>query len=190
MDPEMQALSMRLAEVAVRNTAGMVADRVSSVLTNHKKDEVISQLEQLVTDLVSDKGELLRIAHAFEEEMVAQRISTEDIAYITGHLFPLVKQLIESGSPSTAGSEAQRILDVVNSLLSVETVTVLQLIGFNFRRALGEPLTSVVSAIVSSKAPPRSEETQNLQLRRDVALTNIALDPDAYDRFLAIYGRR
>lgn len=49
--------------------------------------------------------------------------------------------------------ETQKYLDVLEKLLSVETVTVLQLLGFNFRQAIGEPLTQLVRRLIASRAP-------------------------------------
>ncbi len=38
----------------------------------------------------------------------------------------------------------QRMVELLQPIFSVETLTVLSLVGFNFKRAIGEPLTEVL----------------------------------------------
>jgi len=154
MDLELQTLGVQLAETTIRNTAASIADRVATVRARKKDQETIVELEEIVNGLLSDKSELVRIAHAYEQELVAQKISAPDIEYISTNIVPLVQQLVES-TATTSGQDATSMratIELIQRLLSVETVTVLQLIGFNFRAAIGEPLTELVSRLISSKA--------------------------------------
>lgn len=153
MDPELQTLGLQLAETTIRNTAASIADRVTAARARKKDQETIVELEDIVNGLVSDKSELIRIAHAYEQELVAQKISPPDIEYISTNIVPLVQQLVESTAASGQDATSMRaMIGLIQRLLSVETVTVLQLIGFNFRAAIGEPLTELVSRLISSKA--------------------------------------
>jgi len=141
MDPELTQLGLQLANTAVRNSASAVAERINSARTRKKDQETIAELEDIVNDLVADKAELVRIAQAYEEEFVTQRLSPENVEYIIGTIVPVLEGLIaESGD----GTAVQKTMDLLRPVLSVETLTVLQLVGFNFKRAIGEPLTEVL----------------------------------------------
>lgn len=187
MDPELQRLAVELGEVALRNTAGAVADRIRTAKAKKKDRATIAELEEIISELVSDKNELTRIAQAYEEELVAQRISQSDIEYITANFVPLLKQLIEKAAERT-GEEASNVhdvIDIVQPILSVETVTVLQLLGFNFRKGVGEPLTQLLARLIQSRSPGDTEmdkEIQKLNLRREIAYLEIAQDPEAHAR--------
>jgi hypothetical protein len=152
MDPNIQALTVQLADVGVRNTAGAIADRVGASRARKKHEETIAELEEIVNDLLADKSELVRIAHAYEAELVAQRISPTDIEYIATHFVPILEQLVSS-VPSDDEASVQAMIELFKPLLSVETVTILQLLGFNFRQAIGEPLTELVAHLISSRVP-------------------------------------
>jgi hypothetical protein len=107
-----------------------------------------------VNGLLADKSEPVRIAHAYEEELVAQRISRADIEYISSNFVPILEELVAS-VPSDQDQDpasVQAMIDLFKPILSVETVTILQLIGFNFRRGIGEPLTQLVAQLISSRA--------------------------------------
>jgi len=83
MDPQLQTLGLQLADTAVRHTAASVGIRISAVKAKKNNQETIAELEQIVNDLQSDRSELVRIAQAYEDELVAQRISNSDIEYIS-----------------------------------------------------------------------------------------------------------
>jgi hypothetical protein len=192
VDPELQTLGIQLADVAVRNTASNIADRVSAVRARRKDQETVAELEGIVNELISDKNELVRIAQAFEQELVAQRISSSDVAYITTNLVPVLTQLIQAGvAEGDQAAQVEQTVDLLRPILSVETITVLQLIGFNFRRALGEPLTELVSRLIlahAEAAPTLALEVQALQIRRELAYLEVAQNPDAHARLTSMLG--
>lgn len=142
MDPDMTALGLQLANTAVRNSASAVAERISTALARKKDQETIAELEEIVNELVADKAELIRIAQAYEEEFVAQRLTPENVEYIIRSIVPVLERLM-----AETGDEAavQAMMELLQPVLSVETLTVLQLVGFNFKRAIGEPLTEVLN---------------------------------------------
>jgi hypothetical protein len=192
MDPQLQILATQLADTAVRNTAGSIADRVATMKAQKKDKETIAELEEIVNGLLSDKSELVRIAQAYEQELVAQRISETDIQYISNNFVPQLRRLAESAAANDGqdAAPAREMIDLIQPLLSVETVTVLQLIGFNFRKAIGEPLTQLVSQLISSKVQvnPALLELQRLSLLRETAYLDVAQDPEAHARLASMVG--
>jgi predicted helicase len=189
MDPQLQTLGLQLADTAVRHTAASVGIRISAVKAKKNNQETIAELEQIVNDLQSDRSELVRIAQAYEDELVAQRISNSDIEYISNSFVPALQQIIES-APASEGQDvatAQQVIAFLQPLLSVEMVTVLQLVGFNFRKAIGEPLTELIARLILAKAqedPSAAQEIQRLALVREASYLEVAQDPEAYARLL------
>jgi hypothetical protein len=124
------------------------------VKARNQAADTINELEEIINELIADKSELARIAKEYEDELVAQRLSEDDVAYITSKLLPLIEGLIPASSPGgSQGTAARAQLEALKALLSTETVTILQLLGFNFREAIGGPLTTLVSDFILSKAP-------------------------------------
>jgi flagellar biosynthesis/type III secretory pathway chaperone len=195
MDPQLQALGAQLAESTVRNTAGMVADKIRAVKARKEDRETIAELEDIVSSLLSDKSELVRIAQAYEQELVAQQISGSDIAYITDNILPVLSKLMQSAAADKVQGTApvEAMLEVVRPILSAETVTIFQLLGFNFRKAIGEPLTLLVGQLISSKSQGSSTlglEVQRLALMRDLAYLEVAKDPESSARLARITGQQ
>ena len=146
VDDQIIGLSVRLAEAAARNTAAGVADRLAVLRTRKDARENAAQLEEIVNDLIADKMELLQIARAFEEDLVAQRITPEQAAALVDAVVPALKLMADSG-----GSQGQKSIEPLLPLLTADMIEALQLLGFNFRKALGEPLTELLADFLHSK---------------------------------------
>jgi hypothetical protein len=160
IDPNVSELTTQLAEIVTRNAASAVTSRISAIRARKLDQQAMNELIELVNDLIADKNELIGVATAFEQELVAQRISDKDITYITTTLLPVVEQLANFADDA---EEARGALDAIKSLVTPETLTIMQLVGFNFRRAIGEPLTTLIERLILSRvlAPDQSAELQS-----------------------------
>jgi len=102
---------------------------------------------------------------------------------------PILRSLIEQasgGQDDASAASMKRTMDALAPLLSVETLTVLQLVGFNFKKAIGEPLTLLLQEFIASKVPedPQSTiERNRLMLAFNIELLKVAQDPDATARW-------
>jgi len=189
MDPEVQQLAGQLAASAVRNTAAMVADQVKTVTAKKRDREAVAELEQIISDLLADKAEITRIAQAYQEQLVAQKITDDEVRYLADTVVPTLKDLAKSSGTSQA--EIDKILPALEALISVQTVTVLQLFGFNFKRAVGEPLTGLVARFIQSAGPAPTDVAADLTLaraRQQAAMAEAVLDPEAFARLQVVFG--
>ena len=74
-------------------------------------------------------------------------------------------------------------LDAFKSLLSIQTLNVLQLIGFNFKQGIGEPLTDLLKNIINGSNKNRLQKYNELALERELEILKIVQDEEAFDRF-------
>jgi hypothetical protein len=146
-----------------------------------------------VNGLIADKSELIGVAHAYEEQLAAQRLSEADVKYLTENLFPIVTKLAEESAASNQSDprQAQAMIDVIRPLVSTEALTILQVIGFNFKRAIGEPLTDLVRSLIVARAAPSvatQQDLQSLTLKRETLIYEIALNQEAHVRLMRLFG--
>lgn len=184
--PEVLQAGVNLAESMTRNTAAMIMNKVRAAKESGRHEESIAALEEIINELQADKQELVSIAQSYKAELVSQQLNSGDVRYIVETLFPLVRQLVEAGS----GEDTEKLdqLEAMKPFLSVETVNVLQLLGFNFRKAIGEPLTALCEGMILARVN-RKADLHLEQLKNQQALVSLALDEEAYDRFLVLMGR-
>ena len=76
------------------------------------------------------------------------QISEEDI----GHLHATISSLLEVLKSASPEAEWGQFEDVIKELVSVSTLRTLQLLGFNFKVAVGEHLTELCSNAISGLA--------------------------------------
>lgn len=188
IDKQVAELGTKLAEVLVRNTASAISTRVQAAKAKKNDKETIQELEEIISGLISDKNELVQVAQAYKQEFVAQQIASKDIKYITDKFVPVVKDLLvkSANGDEAKTKEIQKTFDDFTPLLSVETLTVLQLLGFNFKRAIGEPLTLLLQKSITSKVPidPASNaEYTKLALTYNTELLKVSQDEEASERF-------
>ncbi|MFH4214834.1 hypothetical protein WAI87_23305, partial [Acinetobacter baumannii] len=65
-------------------------------------------------------------------------------------------------------------------------------LGFNFKQAIGEPLTVLIRGMISSKTPASLEQTIELQIQSEIRQTEyfkIIQDKEAFQRLLEFAGR-
>jgi len=193
---EIADLSIRLGDTVARNTASAVGDKIKAIKAKRDQRAAIEELEEIVYDLIDDKNELKQIAEAYKENFVAQQISQEEIEYITDSIIPVLRELIAqtASDESNAAVNAvnmEKSLDILESLLSVKMLTVLQLVGFNFKQAIGEPLTLLLQKFIASKArtdPQSNAEYAKLMMAFNLEVAKIAQDKDATERWERLKG--
>lgn len=168
--------AVKLADSAVRNTAGIVTDKITKIKAKRDDKQTIRELEDIVNELLEDKSELIRIAKTYEQEFVSQKITEKDIKYITDNVLPLLEKFVPANQKET--------VDQIKSVISVETLTIMQLLGFNYKRAVGEPLTTLLQKTIESKNPADSSTNQKLQL----AIIELVKDPEAVKRYETLTG--
>jgi hypothetical protein len=178
MEPQLIDLGIRLSEALVRNTASAISTKVKALKSKKDDKETINELEEIIQELISDKNELLQISQAYQQELVTQKITDTEIDYITQKLIPTLQKLANATGQS---QNINSMVDVLSPLISKETLTILQLLGFNFRKAIGEPLTVLLQKLILSKQPLDSERIQT-QLNIQLETLKIAKDPAAIRR--------
>lgn len=173
-----------LAEVIARNTIGAVSDKIKSAKAGHDKDKTIAELENLVNQVVNDKIELERIAKTLENELVSQQISDKDIDFIVKSVIPKVEEFTKDDP------KQQTYIDGIKSLLSKEMLQVMQLVGFNYREAIGAPLTQLCASAIRNLADTQDKQAlAKLNIQNEIGLVQLSQDKNAYNRFVRLIRR-
>ena len=82
------------------------------------------------------------------------------------------------------------MLEIIKDLLTKETLTVAQLIGFNFKAAIGQPLTELTERAILAKVPTpaTTDRIAALAAERELAVIELVQNPEAYARMRKLYG--
>lgn len=190
LTPEVITLGTELATIAGRKSVEAIFDKIRAVKKKGDKDEIISNLEEIINELISDKNRLIQISQAYEENLITQKITQDEIDYITNSIIPLLEEFLKQSSQDDSG-KIQEGINVIKPILSKEIFNMMQILGFNFKEAIGEPLTELLAAFIRSKinTTEKSLELQMLVQQREVEYLKICQDEKAYNRLMNIYQK-
>lgn len=190
MTPEMITLGTELATIAGRKSVEAIFDKIRTVKKKGDKDEIISNLEEIINELISDKNRLIQISQAYEENIITQKITQDEIDYITNSIIPLLEEFLKQSSQDDS-AKIQDGINIIKPILSKEIFNIMQILGFNFKEAIGEPLTELLAAFIRSKidTTEKSLKLQMLVQQREVEYLKICQDEEAYNRLMSIYQK-
>lgn len=186
MDAILSKLLADLAAVAAKNSAAAIAIQVSAIRARKQNEQTISELTEIINNLVSDREELIGISMGLKERLVSQQITESEIKHVVETTLPIILHL----SKKAGNQEVTDNIDLLKPLLSVDVLTVFQTLGFNYRTAIGEPLTQLLRSFILSRVEERTHHQQKeLELehiRVQAELLRIVQDPNAYERYITM----
>lgn len=186
MSPEMIALGTELASIAGKKSVEAIFDKIKTVKQKGNKDEIIGNLEEIINELIADKNSLIQISRAYEEKLITQKITDTEIDYITQSIIPLLEQLIKESNPAES-QKMQAGINMIKPILSKETFNILQILGFNFKKAIGEPMTEWIASLIKSKInDEKSTELQLLVQKREIEYLKLCQDKDSFQRLMSL----
>ena len=169
-------LAISLADVATRNTASIITSKIKAAKATRDSKKTINELEEIISNLLEDKAEIQRIAQAYEQELVSQKITEEDIIYINQNLLPVFEEFMPD----------KLQLRQLKKVLSVETLTIMQLLGFSYKKAIGEPLTLLLQKVIESKIPMDYKTNADYVIN----MAKLAQSEEATKRYYQLIGKK
>ncbi|KRL98224.1 hypothetical protein FD28_GL000022 [Levilactobacillus hammesii DSM 16381] len=144
-----------------------MSDSLRQIKANKDKNSQALEYEQLIRNLVSEKSELEDIANEYKQELEKISISNDDIESLHQTVETTFKIIMGAGIIKYDSDEEQatttQSLNALLALLNSDTLRTLQLLGYNYKEAIGAPLTEVTSRFILNKL---SSETTKVKRQR------------------------
>lgn len=179
MNPELVQMTTRLAEIAIQNSASSVFDKIRTSKAKKNDSQTISELTDIIQDLISEKQDLQLIAQAFEQELTAEKLSEKDIEFVEKTVLPVIKDFAKKSDDT---EDLLKDIEKIEPLISKNTIKVLQILGFNFKKAIGEPFTELLIKKINSLSLENNSELMLATAQRDNELYKLLQNEDAYNR--------
>ncbi|WP_371377406.1 hypothetical protein [Sporomusa aerivorans] len=189
-------LGSSLTELAVKGTATAVTSKIRAIKDEKNSEKIRNTYDEIINKLLSEREEAVRIAQAYKSELESVIISDEDIQHLHNTVSRVLEIIKESqiSTASSIGEEAvERVktqaesYEQIKELISVDTLKTMQLLGFNYKAAIGEPLTLMLKNLILSKVsePDPSKLFKNMLTPE---MVEILKNKAAYDNFRHITG--
>lgn len=147
---EMIEASRVLMKLAQSDTARYGLESIQALKRGKDKDAVINRYDEIFSNLVAENQELKNIALAYKGEYEKANITDENIEYLKNTFERVLNLLVEMGDEKDS-QKTKEDFEQFTSLIDVDTLKTMQLLGFNYKQAIGEPLTLILSDFIKRK---------------------------------------
>jgi len=158
-------MGVSLTTLAVKGTATAINTKIKSIKDEKNLEKVRNTYEEIVNELLSEREEAIRIAQAYKNELDRMIISDEDIEHLHNTVsrvleifkaFQLISATAKGEDEITKVNEQVKSYEQFKELISVDTLKTMQLLGFNYKAAIGEPLTQICAKAITSMGEKKS----------------------------------
>lgn len=193
---ELLALGKSLTELAVKGTATAVSSKIKAIKEEKNVEKIRSTYDEIINELLIEREEAVRIAQAYKSELEKVVISEEDMQHLHNTVERIL-EIIEKSQIAAAeqlGEEAVQTVKAqvesyaqIKELISVDTLKTMQLLGFNYKAAIGEPLTLMLKNFILSKVT-EADALNTLMKILTPEMVAILKDEKAYKNFRQLTG--
>ena len=152
MEESLVTIGMSLSQLIASNSVSVIRQKMA--LAKEKKDLQSQSLAytEIINNLLEDKDSLSMIAKEYKQAYEQITISDTDIEYLHSTLSKVIEVLNSMGATNP---DTKKSMDALIKLLNKDTLKTMQLIGFNYKDAIGQPLTDVCSEAIRGKLGPK-----------------------------------
>lgn len=153
--------ALSLSTLAAKGTASIINKKVRAAKEIKDAEKQRTTYESIINELLQEREDAVRIAQIYKSELDKIVISDEDIKHLNAtvtRLLDLFKGQIPSGQQGT--------LETIKGLISADTLKTMQLLGFNYKAAIGEPLTQLCANAISQLAKKGTSNNSQIAKRK------------------------
>lgn len=160
-------MGVSLTELAIKGTATAVTNKIKAVKEEKNIEKIRNTYDEIVNELLSERDEAVRIAQAYKSELERIVISDDDIVHLhntVSRILEIVKVFQLADTTAKGQEEVEKVTAQVQSyeqikeLISVDTLKTMQLLGFNYKAAIGEPLTQICANAITNIGNKKSNQ--------------------------------
>lgn len=138
-------MGLSLTELAVKGTATKINNKIKSSKNEKNIENLRTMYDEIINEILQEREEAIRIAQTYKSELDKIIISDDDIEHLQNTVSQVL-DIIKALSPETPTAP----FETLKSLISVDTLKTLQLLGFNYKVAIGEPLTALCANAIGN----------------------------------------
>lgn len=174
----------------------MITNKIKAIKDEKNVEKIRNTYDEIINQLLNEREEAVRIAQAYKSELEKVVISDEDIEHLhntVSRILEIIKEFqIEKAEPMwneavNAVEKQVESYEQIKALISVDTLKTMQLLGFNYKAAIGEPLALMLKNFILSKV---TEPDSLMALQKIITpeMVDILKDETAYENFKQITG--
>lgn len=169
-------MGVSLTELAVKGTASAINKKIRAAKEIKDTEKLRTTYDEIINEVLQEREEAVRIAQVYKSELERIVISDEDIEQLqntVARVLEIIKAFQLASATMKGEDEVRKVsaqaesYEQIKALISIDTLKTMQLLGFNYKAAIGEPLTQIcANAITSIGNKSNSAQAGNNKVRR------------------------
>lgn len=160
MEQYLVELGMMLTRLVGEFSVDYVSSKIKIAKETKDVELMKNTYEEVINSLLSKNNDITRIAQEYKILYEKVNISDQDIDYLQSTIKSAIG-LLSQFMPQNAPQES---IDIFLKLISKETLKTMQLLGFNYKEAIGEPLTDACANLIRNSL--NAQKPKQLQSKR------------------------
>lgn len=156
-EQELVELGVALSHLAVKGTVSTVNKKLRAAKNIKDVEALRNTYDEILNEVLSEREEAVNIAQAYKAELDRIEISDDDIE----HLHNTVSQALEILNGMSEDKLPVEEIKQLKELISVDALKTMQLLGFNYKAAIGEPLTDICAYKIKQWGGVNSRQGNN-----------------------------
>lgn len=142
-DVTTQALA-NLSNILLQNSYDWVNTKRAQARNNKDAKEQSRVYEEIIDDLLREQSDLRDAARTYKELYEQVSIKDEDIKYLRDTVRRVIQLFINVESEEKDKQNIEALIELIDK----DTLKTMQLLGFNYKDAIGKPLTDVCATLI------------------------------------------
>lgn len=142
MTPEVSnviaTLGAELTSYAIKGTVSTVSTKIKTIKNEKNIETLKNSYDEIISELLEEREDIIRIAQMYRAELEKVEISDSDIE----HLHSTIETVLDILA-GFLGDDQIDAIKPLKDLINIDTLKTMQLLGFNYKDAIGIPLTNL-----------------------------------------------
>ena len=159
-------LASTLSSLVLSGTATAIHSKIEGLKTERDANKLRNTYNEIINQLLQEREEAVRIAQTYKQELEKVVISDEDIVYLQQTISKFLDMMVALNFFQSTGDDPeknQKNIEAIKSfkeLISKDVLKTMQLLGFNYKAAIGEPLTQICAKAISSLKKKKNQRNK------------------------------
>lgn len=163
-----ETAASKLVELTFNRTADWIESKMTQAKTIKDVNQLNAFYQDMFNQLLQDKMDLITLAQQYQAELEEKKITDEDLENVRStvtNVFGVITSYMEGEADKSDDNRRslnnlKEVLPTLLQLVNVQTLQTMQILGFNYKEAVGKPLTLAIQQTIYNKmVTPASSET-------------------------------
>ena len=142
-------LGISLTELTIKGTVDVIQKKIKAMKDVKDAEKLRETYDALINEVLQEREDALRIAQLYQAELDKIIISDEDLEQLHS-MFSHFIDIYKAINFTNTNKKIELETELIREIISLDNLKTIQIIGFKYKEAIGEPLTRLCATLISN----------------------------------------